>query len=284
MVWADAFTTQRFAGNPCAVVFDAADVPVETRLAFTRETRLSECSFIVGSDKADFGARYYLASREILLAGHPTIATCAVLEHAGLLAGRERITLELGIGVIEVAIDRSGPAPVCTMVQPAPTFGASYAPGDIAALVGLTADDVRGTPQTVSTGTPFCVTQLTGHEALARARLDIDAMRVLQPQVDFFEPFLFVTPGFTAAGDTAARLFLVPPEPAEDPFTGSATGAMAAYGVARGILPARFTAEQGHAIGRPGQASVDVVGAADAIQAVRVGGSGVVLMDGDVFL
>ncbi|MEM7527515.1 MAG: PhzF family phenazine biosynthesis protein [Pseudomonadota bacterium] len=285
VVWADAFTDQVFGGNPCAVVFDAADVPVGTRLAFTQETRLSECSFLVGSDKADFGARYYLASQEILMAGHPTVATCAALDRAGLLDGRDGITIEVGAGVMPVAIDRSGPTTVFTMTQPAPRFGEHYPPAEIAALVGLEATDIVGAPQSVATGNMFCVTELKDLETLARARLDTEALLEARQRTDFWEPFLFVRRGFTAEGSTAARLLLPPPEPPEDPFTGSATGSLAAYLWSKGLIEApSFTAEQGHGMGRPGRASVEVLGTRDAIEGVRVGGSAAILMDGTVWL
>ena len=284
-MWMDAFSAEPMGGNPCVVVFDADAVPVETRIALVRETGLSECAYLVASEKADFGARYYLATREILMAGHPTIATCAALEEAGLLEGRDRITLEVGAGVIEVEIARGDGPPVYTMTQFAPEFGRDYDPGDIAALYGLSADEIVGTPQTVSTGSAFCITVLRDHEALKRARLDLDRFIDFQPRADFFEPFLCVTRGFTGEGDTSARLLLPPPMPAEDSFTGSATGAMACYLWARGLIEEpRFVAEQGHWMGRPGHAQVEVLGPRDAITGVRVGGSGAVLMDGTVRL
>jgi PhzF family phenazine biosynthesis protein len=284
-MWVDAFTTERMGGNACAVVFDADDVPVETRIALVRETSLSECAYLQRSDKADFGARYYLATREIKLAGHPTIATCRALEAAGLLEGRERFTLEVGAGVLPIEIDRKGGETVFTMTMPAPQFVREYAPGDIAGLFGLSAQDVRGTPQTVSTGPAYCITLLSGLDALQRAKLDIDAFAAFHPGTDFDEPFLCVTGGFTDGSDTAARLLLPPPMPAEDPFTGSATGCMACYLWARGLIDSpRFVAEQGHGMGRPGRGEVEVLGPRDGIAGVRLGGSGVVLMEGKVWL
>jgi PhzF family phenazine biosynthesis protein len=284
-MWVDAFTDRVMAGNPCVVVFDADDVPVETRIALVRETGLSECAFLVRSDKADFGARYYLATREILMAGHPTIATCRALEEAGLIDDRERLTLEVGAGVIEVAVKRGDGPTVFTMTQFAPQFGREYDPAEIAGLYGLDAGDIVGTPRTVSTGSAYCVAVLRDHGALRRARLDLDAFAAWQPASDCAEPFLCVTRGFTGAGDTAARLLLPPPLPAEDPFTGSATGAMAAYLWANGLIGSpRFVAEQGHWMGRPGAAQVEVLGPRDAITGVRVGGSGAVLMRGTVRL
>lgn len=288
-MWVDAFTAVPMGGNPCAVVFDADDIPVETRIAYVRETGLVECAYLQASDKADFGARYYMADKEILLAGHPTIATCAALERAGLLAGRESFTLEVGAGVVPIDITRDATGgnglEVFTMTQFAPEFGREYPPAEIAALIGLVPDDILGTPQTVSTGTAFCVTRLKDHDALRRARLDQAAFAAFKPGCDFNEPFLCVTEGFTGAGETSARMMMLPPLPAEDPFTGSATGCMACYLWAKGLIGSSgFVAEQGHWMGRPGRAQVEVVGPPEGIAGVRVGGSGVVLMDGKVRL
>ena len=70
-----------------------------------------------------------------------------------------------------------------------------------------------------------------------------------------------------------------------DAFTGTAMCGMACYLWANGLIAApRFVAEQGHWMGRPGRAEVEVLGPRDAITGVRVGGSGVVLMDGKVRL
>lgn len=284
-MWVDAFTDTAMGGNPCAVVFDADDISIETRIAYVRETGLVECAYLQRSGKADFGARYYMANKEILLAGHPTIATCAALEKAGMLAGRDSFTLEVGAGVIPVDISRGGGSTVFTMTQFASKFGRKYPPAEIAALLGLDAGDILGTPQTVSTGTAFCVMRVANHDALRRAKLDLAAFAAFKPSTDFNEPFLCVTEGFTDAGDTSARMMMLPPLPAEDPFTGSATGCMACYLWAKGLIDTpRFVAEQGHWMGRPGRAQVEVLGPRDGITGVRVGGSGVVLMDGTVRL
>ena len=285
LIWVDAFTDRALGGNPCAVVFDAADLDVARRLAFTRETRLSECAFLVGSERADFGARYYTASGEIRMAGHPTVATCCALDAAGLMGDRARFTLEVGAGVLPVEVDRSGLLPRFTMTQFAPEFGQAWPPERVAPLVGLAPEDILGTPRTVSTGTAFLIVRLRDHDALRRARLDVPALEAIRPEADFFEPFLCVPEGFTGEGDTAARLMLTPPEPPEDPFTGSATGCMAAYLWREGALASpRFVAEQGHGMDRPGRAEVEVLGPPQAIEGVRVGGTGVVVIDGRVSL
>ena len=288
--WVDAFTETPFGGNACAVVHDAAGLDVHTRMALVRETSLSECAYLVGSDVADFGARYYLADREIPMAGHPTIATVASLVHRGMVdlsSGHAAFTLEVGAGVLPIEVTaRPGRAPLITMTQRAPEFGPDCDPAEIAALYGLSVRDIIGVPQVVSTGTPFCIAVLRDQEALGRARLDVDALKDWQARMDvpgaaLMEPFLVTLEGATDEGDTFARLLLAPPMPPEDPFTGSATGCMAAYLWARGMIAApRFVAEQGHWMGRPGRAEVEVLGPADAITGVRVAGPGLVLMQG----
>lgn len=290
--WVDAFTTRAFGGNPCVVVHGADDLNVAARLALVCETSLSECAYVVTSDKADFGARYYLADREILMAGHPTVATVISLLDRGLVNmvdGVARFTLEVGIGVLPIKV-RDGPdGPVVTMTQMPPVFGETYDPGDVAAVFSLEADDVLGTPQIVSTGTPFCITVLRDKDALRRAVLNADLWHEMNPpgtaRDGVMEPFLVTLGGETSSGDTFSRLLLPPPMPPEDPFTGAATGCMAAYLWHHGLIDAPvFTAEQGHWLGRPGAARVEVLGPRDAPTGVRVGGTGVVLMRGELAL
>jgi len=73
--------------------------------------------------------------------------------------------------------------------------------------------------------------------------------------------------------------------PPEDPFTGSATGAAASYLWAKGMIDGpQYVAEQGHGMGRPGQARVELLGPPDAIIGVKVAGRAHVLMSGDLLL
>ena len=287
-MWIDAFTETRYGGNPCAVVFDADDIDEQDRIAFTRETGLVECAFIQASEDAQFGVRYYMPTGEIPMAGHPTVATVTAMIEAGMIdisSGPVDFTLEVGAGVISVeAAPRADAPPLITMTQLRPEFGRTYDPGAVAALYGLQAGDVVGQPQTVSTGSPFCITLINDIQTLRMAKLDAVALATMKQaeDADFMEPFLCVTEGFDDEGDTFARLLLPPPFPPEDPFTGSATGCMAAYLFANDAIGATFTAEQGHDLGRPGQAVVEVLGARDDITGVKVGGAGVKIMQGEV--
>ncbi|SFO08441.1 phenazine biosynthesis protein PhzF family [Roseovarius lutimaris] len=287
--WVDAFTDQAFGGNGCAVVHDAGTLTGETCQAFVRETSLVECTFLEPSEVADIKVRYFLASREIPFAGHPTIATVASLVARGLTRGRE-LMLETGAGLVPITIDAREDVPRITMTQVAPVFGPDLPRDLVAAVGGIAADDIIATPQVVSTGLPFCITVLRDHDVLRRLVLDQGALARLATHLghgdsDMMEPFWVTLEGATAAGDTFSRLLIAPPSPPEDAFTGSASGAMAAYLWRHGLIESpRFVAEQGHWMGRPGRAEIEVLGPPDAITGVRVSGQGRVLMSGQLHL
>ncbi len=283
--WVDAFSDRPFGGNGCAVVHGGADLDDATCMAYVRETSLVECTFTGPSQVADIRVRYFLASREIPFAGHPTLATVAAMRARGMLTG-DRVTLETGAGAVAVELDGD----LIEMTQVAPEFGAQVDPARVAGVVGLMPDAIVAPPQLVSTGLPFCITVLRDQADLRAARLNAGALQALAADLgydgtDMMEPFLVTLGGATEQGDTFSRLLLAPPSPPEDPFTGSATGAMAAYLWHHGLMDKdSFTAEQGHWMGRPGQARVTRVGPSAAMTGIKVAGYGHVLMRGEVDL
>ena len=283
--WVDAFSDRAFGGNGCAVVHGGAGLLDEVCMAYVRETSLVECTFTGPSDIADIRVRYFLASREIPFAGHPTIATVAAMRSRGLFSG-DALTLETGAGLVSIRLDGDE----IEMTQVAPQFG-DHIPADLVAeAISLPKDAIISPPQFVSTGLPFCITVLRDHEALRAAKLAVGPLQKIAAAAgysgsDMAEPFLVTLQGATGAGDTFSRLLLAPPSPPEDPFTGSATGAMAAYLWKYGLMSKEsFVAEQGHDMGRPGQATVTRIGKADAMTGIKVAGRGHVLMRGQVDL
>ncbi|WP_170400574.1 PhzF family phenazine biosynthesis protein [Ruegeria arenilitoris] len=283
--WVDAFSDRAFGGNGCAVVHGGAVLSQDVCMAYVRETSLVECTFTGSSDVADIRVRYFLASREIPFAGHPTIATVAAMRSRGLFQG-DTLTLETGAGIVSIRLNGDE----IEMTQVAPQFGNSVPAKLVAEAISLPQDAIISPPQFVSTGLPFCITVLRDHEALRAAKLDEGALGKTTEMAgfsgsDMAEPFLVTLKGATQAGDTFSRLLMAPPSPPEDPFTGSATGAMAAYLWKYGLMPKdTFVAEQGHDMGRPGQATVSRVGPADAMTGIKVAGRGHVLMRGQVDL
>jgi trans-2,3-dihydro-3-hydroxyanthranilate isomerase len=286
-VQVDAFTERALEGNPCAVVFEADDLADAAMLAVAREMNLSETAFVRRPRDGDAAARYFTPAEEIPLAGHPTIATIHALAESGRLrlsGERTPVVLELRDGPIQVEVlADGGRVREVVMTQRRPQFLSTYAPEEVLPAFGLQpADALPGAPiQTVSTGTPQLMVPLRDHAALCRAALDVRRYAALRSRADFFSPHLYCLGGATSRGRTFARHFGVPPDVMEDPFTGSATGGMACHLWRYGLIDEpRFVAEQGHWMGRPGRATVEVVGPPGAIESVRVGGGAVTVMAG----
>jgi len=285
----DAFTTYPLGGNPCAIVFHADDLTDEQMQAITVENNLSETSFVMASEKADFRVRYFTPAAEIPFAGHPTIATTHALIERGeinLQDGYKAITLEMQAGIIDVEARQENEIVTITLTSKAPHFGRTYDASEVMPIFGLSADDARDDVpiQTVSTGTPHLMIPLKTLEALKRATMNHKLYRDFRENGDFYGgPHLFCLNGVTESGDTFARHPGLPPSTYEDPFTGSSTASMASYLWHYRLLDKpTFTAEQGHWMNRPGQAHVEVLGEREKIQGVRVSGTAVTVITGQI--
>jgi trans-2,3-dihydro-3-hydroxyanthranilate isomerase len=284
----DAFTTRPLAGNPCAVVFDCADLTEETMLAIGKEMNLSETSFVWRMDDGRFRARYFTPAEEIPLAGHPTIATIYALIDSGRLkleGDYLKLPLVLRDGPVEVEVFGKGnKVERIVMSQRKPQFLSTYRPADVLPAFGVDESDLLPDTviQTVSTGTPQLMIVLKDLDSLRKATLDIEKYAALRNASDFFSPHLFCLQG-VERGTTFARDFGLPPDTLEDPFTGSATGGMAAYLWHYGLIDSpAFIAEQGHWMSRPGEAYVEVIGPREDIQTVKVGGAAVTVLKGEL--
>jgi trans-2,3-dihydro-3-hydroxyanthranilate isomerase len=285
ILWVDAFTTTPLAGNACAVVLDARGLDDATMQAIARETNLSETSFVFpGDGEADFVVRYWTPIGEIPLAGHPTIATTHALRETGAIPpDQDVVRLRMPAALVPVTI-REGAPTVYAMSQPPPVFMGTVPRAEIAAAVHLgDADLLAGTtPQTVSTGTPQLMIALASREALDRVEPDRRAL--FGRERDWFSVHVFAR----GEGDVAlvARHFADFGDVVEDPFTGSATGGMAAYCARYGIVRERaYAVEQGMHVHRPGRAHVEVGGdPPDAIGRITVAGPAVTVLRGTMTL
>jgi trans-2,3-dihydro-3-hydroxyanthranilate isomerase len=287
----DAFTSTPLAGNPCAILFEADDLDDATMLAVARENNLSETSFVRKSAIAGICVRYFTPSEEIPLAGHPTIATAFALVESGrikLTGDVTTVTFELKVGPIRVDIHaKAGKVGRIVMTQKKPQFMAVFDAAQVMPLFGLSTEDaITSAPiQIVSTGTPQLMVCVKSLDALKRINLDIPGLTRFRDEAKWFCPHLFCLQGATERGQTFARDFGVPPDTSEDPFTGSATGGMGAYVWRYGLIESpAFIAEQGHWMGKPGEATVEVVGPREDIESVKVGGAAVTVIRGEMVI
>ena len=125
-------------------------------LAFARETKLSETSFVQTATEpgADYRNRIWTIVSELPFAGHPSLGTAVAVAHAR--AEREAHYVQqtgAGLQAVDVELGPSGVARASMLQEPA-VFGDEIDPGRVFGALGLEASDGHPElpPQVVSTG------------------------------------------------------------------------------------------------------------------------------------
>jgi trans-2,3-dihydro-3-hydroxyanthranilate isomerase len=280
VTWLDVFTSIPLTGNQLAVVHDADGVDDATMLAFARETRLSETTFVQAPSAAgaDYRNRIWSMPGEMPFAGHPSLGTAVAVACArGEPEARYVQQTAAGLQPVEVQLD--GDRARASMLQEPPAFGACPSAAQVMAAAGLHERDAdpQLDPQVVSTGAAHLMVAVRDAGVLQRAAPDLNAMR------DLLEPVgaivLYLAAVDAVGGAARARgFFLDPGGITEDPATGSAAGPLLAYLRERGG-PDELVVEQGIEMGRPSR--IECSWAEDR---PRVSGDVVVVADGHVLL
>jgi trans-2,3-dihydro-3-hydroxyanthranilate isomerase len=280
LTWLDVFTSIPLTGNQLAVVHDADGLDDATMLAFARETRLSETTFVQTATRpgADYRNRIFSSPGEMPFAGHPSLGTAVAVARA---RGdeRARFVQQTLAGLQPVEVELDGDRARATMLQEPPAFGAEPAPPDVMAAAGLAAADAhpRLVPQVVSTGLAHLLAPLGDAAALRRAAPARAALAALLEALG--ATVLYLAAVDLDAGRADARGFFVDPAAiTEDPATGSAAGPLLAY-LRERTGAAALVVQQGADIGRPSR--IDCTWEDDR---PRVSGDVVVVAEGDVLL
>lgn len=291
IIYMDAFTSEPFSGNPCAVLPEAEGLTDHQMQKIASETNLSETAFVFRSASSGVRVRYFMPRKEIPFAGHPTIATAMMLAQEGMIHTERpvvAIDFEFNIGVlpVEVHMDADGKPCHAVMTQQKPSFGRVVQREDLTGCFGLDKKDFidEAPSQVVSTGVPFLMVPVTGMGVLKNVQVNPPRLQSLVKRIGIDAVYMFCLEGFAQDTDAHARLFSSMAG-SEDPFTGSAAGCMGAYMAHHGLHSGKlFTVEQGHIIGRPGRGTVEVIGSTGDIELVKVGGGAVKTLDGFIYI
>ena len=283
----DVFTTNRFEGNPLAVITDGDGLSNDTMQAIAREMNLSETVFVQKptDDRALARLRIFTTREELKLAGHPVVGTWFLLAELGVVPAQEgavHIMQQTGAGVLPVEIRfKNGRPQRVTMTQTAAVFRPiKVDKKKLAAALGVAVSDFHGKlqPQYVSTGISNLMVPFKNRAGLARIELNIGALRQLQGKNGTMA-YCFALNGSKQAFSRG----MVPWELYEDPGTGSAAGSLGAYLVQNGELKAgeMLTIQQGVEMGRPCQIEVEVSQEGKKL-VPRVSGAAVRVFEGTV--
>jgi trans-2,3-dihydro-3-hydroxyanthranilate isomerase len=249
-------------------------------LAFARETRLAETTFVQTSTRAgaDYRNRIFSMAGEMPFAGHPSLGTAVAVARARGIAGRTSYVQQTGAGLQPIDVDIDARLSRASMLQEPAQFGPELDPRRFTVALGLLAHDAHPDlpPQVVNTGINHVMLPLASAEAIARIEADPGAVDTLLAE---FEAYGIYAAWCDPEQQTArTRMFGRSDQILEDPATGSAAGPLCAYLNRRTGLD-RVEILQGVEIGRPSRLSAELAG-----ERVRVGGDVMAVIDGTVTL
>lgn len=256
-VTVDVFTSERFGGNPLAVLPEADGLSEAEMQAIAREFNFSETTFVLPpTDPAHTArVRIFTPSREMPFAGHPNIGTAVVLAWERQARGEpvpQPFLFEEVAGLVPVTVRlEQGSVLDAELRAPLPlSRRAILDPSQVAACLSLEAADVVAAahpPQVVSVGAPFLVVELAGLEALGRIKPNPVAWGAALPRDGASSIYAYVR---TAGNALRSRMFTR--SLYEDPATGSATAAATALLLdLSGDEHLALTVHQGVEMGRP---------------------------------
>jgi trans-2,3-dihydro-3-hydroxyanthranilate isomerase len=247
-------------------------------LAFARETRLAETTFVQSTDTegADYRNRIFTVAAEIPFAGHPSLGT-AVAVAAARGDSEATYVQQSGAGLQPIDVRRENGTWTASMLQEPPVFGDEVNPSHVMAAVGLLTGDASREvpPQVVSTGLPTLIALVGEDTAIARATPDFELVEHLLAGCGAVNLYLAWHDGAEGAH---ARMFTRLVEGGEDSATGSAAGPLCAYLAACG-RGGQVEIAQGAEISRPSRLLAEMAG-----DRPRVSGSVVPLIEGSVSL
>lgn len=264
----DAFTTQRYQGNPAGVVANAAGLDDAQMQLIARELNNSETAFILPAEGPDHDlrVRFFTPVIEVPVCGHATVSAHYVLALEGHGAGVRRQLTGAGVQRIETISEEGDYRIVIEQNLPVfhPPLAAPLVQELAAALgVGIDALDPRCPPQFVSTGHGKVLVGLRERATLQSLRPDPARLIALGPAVASKGYFAFTLD--TPPDDEAltwGRMFAPEIGIGEDPVTGNANGPLGAYlvrhGLLRGTDEIRYRARQTAGNGRGGWMDVGV--------------------------
>jgi len=303
----DVFTGELSYGNAVAVVHDADGLDDDALRAFARWTQLAETTFLLAptpegaAGGADYRVRILTPGRELPFAGHPTLGSARAWLAAGGVPRADGVVVqECGAGLVRVRrgagpdgvgevlafaappLLRSGPARHADVVAAAAALGlddgavvdaawVDNGPGWLGLLLRDAAAVLSAAPRPGAGGPSN-----TGLVGLHPGGSGPDGAAV--------EVRAFTREAGPGGSDDADGPWH------EDPVTGSLNAGLGQWLTAPGsdrlagdgaaVLPGRYTAAQGTALGRRGRVHVE----RDADGQVWVGGGTVVGVSGTVAL
>lgn len=252
----DVFADRPGAGNPLAVVLDAAGLDDAAMQAIARWTRLPETTFVFAPTQpgASYAVRMFSPRREVPFAGHPSVGTAHVVLDAGLATPIDGLLVQEGVaGLLPLRVEDDAAGRTIAVRTPRAHLvktGDTHSDEVLrAAIANLPAG--RLPPALMDGGRRWWLAEVRDEAALRAAAPDWTAISALATATDSMGVCAYAR----AQGqgyDLAVRAFVGAPAAFEDAASGAANATLAAWLTSRDALPGRngqYIVSQGREVG-----------------------------------
>jgi len=294
----DAFTTERFTGNPAGVVLDADSLTDSEMLAIARELNNADTAFVLKPEGPDheLRVRFFTPRTEASFVGHATVATHYVLSRVGAnpAAHGGRVRQRQKSGIVDIEVRGEGATRRIAVRQPAPPLGRQLNDRErlavLDALALSTGDiDTRCPLRIVGGAGTRLLIGVRSTEQLKQLKPDFSRLTTLSAQLGAAGFFVFTLSHAMAGCLTESRMFCPALGIPEDPVSGNAHGLLGAYLAEQGLLPhsgasAQFTGAQGHHVHRAGRVDVELEFSQGKLDGVWIVGQAVEIFETEMLL
>ena len=264
----DAFTDKKFGGNPAGVVLDAEPLDETMMRKIARELNLSETSFVLPSQKADFRLRYFTPTgHEISFCGHSTVGALFVIAH------EKRYQIDQP-GVYDFNVETlSGILNMQAVVEEDEQIRVAYEPPEpqlrqskishekVATAAGIGVELIDSTiPIMYDATSKSLFITMQSLDGLKQMQCDFKSLAAFSKDHELIVLCFVSKETLDSKNQLHMRCFAPLVGINEDPFTGSVLGGLTVYAHQFHLLPQKttvFMVEQGHFLDRPGLVKVE---------------------------
>ncbi len=288
----DAFTRERFCGNPAIVVLDADELSEDQMQMVATEVN-RETAFVLEAEASDHDmqVKFFTPRHSVPFVGHATIAAQYVrAKKDGKPRGKLR--QRTAAGIVEIEVTEVGGDLRIGITQNPPSLGPivpDHHRRQVLNALGISSPSLHvDCPlQTLTKGGTRLLIGLKSAELLGSIKPDFEELARLTSHVGAEGYFVFALTEHDGVVGTESRMFVPALGINEDPVSGNAHGMLGVYLVTHGLIKPKdrrvvFQGRQGMWIQRPGVVEVAVETSGSVAQSVRIVGDAVIVYEAEV--
>jgi PhzF family phenazine biosynthesis protein len=288
----DAFTRQRYSGNPAIVVLDADELSAEQMQMIATEVN-GETAFVLEAESGDHDMqlKFFTPRHEVPFVGHVTIAAQYVrAKKDGKPTGKLR--QRTGAGVVEIEVTEVDGDLRVAITQSPPSLGPvipEHHRRQVLNALGISSPSLHvDCPlQVLTKGGSRLLVGLQSNDLLSSIKPDFEELARLTSHVGAEGYFVFAITEHNGQPATESRMFVPALGIREDPVSGNAHGMLGVYLVNHGLLAPKdgrlvFQGRQGMWMRRPGMVEVEIESSGKVAQSVRIVGDAVIVYEAEV--